>query len=50
MPLKPGKSRKIISDNVRRELKAHPEMKPKQAVAISLSVAKKSKKKGNKSK
>ena len=42
MPLKSGKSKKVISSNIRTEIKAG---RPrKQAVAIALSKAKQSKK------
>jgi hypothetical protein len=49
MPLKPGKSKKVISKNI-RELEHTGKYGNKQAVAIALSIAKKptKKAKGNK--
>lgn len=43
MPLKKGKSKKTIQENIRREIKAG--KKPRQAAAIAYSVAGKSRKK-----
>lgn len=42
MPLKKGTSQKVVSDNIRTEMHAHPEMKQKQAVAIAMNTARRS--------
>ena len=43
MPLKNGKSKKVVSENIRTEM--HAGKPQKQAVAIALNTARKSKKK-----
>jgi hypothetical protein len=45
MPLKKGKSKKVISSNIKTEKDAHPSMPIKQAVAIAFSESRKKKKK-----
>jgi len=47
MPLKKGKSKKAISENISREM--HAGKKKSQAIAIAMNVAGKSKKKRSKS-
>lgn len=41
MPLKKSASKKALSENIRTEKHAHPEMPIKQAVAIAYSVKRK---------
>ncbi len=46
MPLKKGKSKKVISENIRTEM--HHGKPQKQAIAIAFSEARRGKKKGKK--
>lgn len=50
MPLTKGYSEKSIGKNIRYEMKKHPGMSNKQAVAIALSTAAEAKKKARKKK
>jgi len=48
MPLTPGKSKKVISNNISELMNSNPNRDKKQAVAIALSTARKSKACGGK--
>lgn len=48
MPLKKGYSRKTIGENIGREMKKHPDMPHKQAIAIALNTARTAAKKAGK--
>jgi hypothetical protein len=45
MPLKKGKSKKVIKENFHELKQSHPEMKNKQRIAIVLNQARKTKNK-----
>ncbi len=44
MPLKPGKSKKVISENISELMHSNPNRNQKQAVAIAFSESRKRKK------
>ena len=49
MPLKSGKSQKVISANIKTEMKKHPHMEQKQAIAIAMEKARETQAKKGKS-
>lgn len=48
MPLKKGRSKKVISENIKELMHADPKRSQKQAVAIAFATARKSKKRKKK--
>lgn len=48
MPLVKGYSKKSVSKNISMEMRKHPDMSQKQAVAIALATARKAKRKAKK--
>lgn len=48
MPLKKGKSKKVISENIKELMHSNPNRNQKQAVAIAYSEARRGKQKGKK--